>query len=649
MAMARLANITVFKKHGGALSKRLHLNANGTLENDSSECRMAVGTAISAALNSIEDFADYIASFPSDVALALGSLKEELAQDETIAVVTKRRLRAGTSVGAISRSQDFIEYRKGAPGLILLDFDTKGMPPDVKQRLADIGGFRSAVESLVPSLRDAATAMRASTSSGLTRTDTGADLPGSSGVHLYVSVSDVSDSARFLKALHARAWLAGLGWYFVGAAGQLLERSIVDRMVGQPERLVFEGAPVLEPPLAQDQRRCAVTSGGMLDTLSACPELDAGEQARVDQMLTAARHALRPAREKGSREFVTHKTDTLTKRGIAPAAARKVALSWSRGTLLPAVVLEFDDPELVGITVGDVLADPKTYLGETLADPLEGIDYGPCKAMIMQRADGSLFIHSFAHGRGIYELRLDEATVRAAVEKHLADGMNGAAVVAAFVAMLCLADIEPAEACLLVDMVSKRTKIGKKPIKDQLKTARTEAQQKLLNEWRERRLALRTDPRPQRAAPYPDAPWIPEMEAYDAILGAARCAIPPSRHIEDELNCARCAAVPGTHAASSDGKGGPGEGGDEDTPPVWSIRKLNGCEAADLLERHIDFVDPEDGHSVHCPGAFVQHYMQWSASSLPKLVAITQLPLLLGNGDILTLSTNPSTAGTRGD
>jgi hypothetical protein len=40
-------------------------------------------------------------------------------------VVTKRRLRAGTNAGAISRSLDFIEYRKGAPGLILLDFDTQ--------------------------------------------------------------------------------------------------------------------------------------------------------------------------------------------------------------------------------------------------------------------------------------------------------------------------------------------------------------------------------------------------------------------------------------------------------------------------------------------------------------------------------------------
>ena len=62
-----------------------------------------------------------------------------------------------------------------------------------------------------------------------------------------------ADVDRFLRDLHAPAGWPGYGWMMVGAGGQLLERSIVDRMVGAPERLVFEGAPVLEEPLRQDQ------------------------------------------------------------------------------------------------------------------------------------------------------------------------------------------------------------------------------------------------------------------------------------------------------------------------------------------------------------------------------------------------------------
>ena len=64
-------------------------------------------------------------------------------------------------------------------------------------------------------------------------------------------VRDVADSPRFLKALHHRCWLALYGWTMVGAAGQMLERSIIDRTVGGPERLAFEGPPVLVDPLAQ--------------------------------------------------------------------------------------------------------------------------------------------------------------------------------------------------------------------------------------------------------------------------------------------------------------------------------------------------------------------------------------------------------------
>ena len=86
---------------------------------------------------------------------------------------------------------------------------------------------------------------------------------------------------------------------------------------------------------------------------------------------------------------------------------------WRRAAALhcPGV----DDPDLDGTTVADVLADPAAFEGETLADPLEGIEYGRCKAQIMRRADGTPWIHSFAHGHTTYELKLDAAAVRAAM------------------------------------------------------------------------------------------------------------------------------------------------------------------------------------------------------------------------------------------
>ena len=104
-------------------------------------------------------------------------------------------------------------------------------------------------------------------------------------------------------------------------------------------------------------------------------------------------------------------------RASSEAAARQVILRQCEGVLRPDIELKFDDPDLAGCTVGDVLADPERFEGETLADPLEGEEYGPCKARIMRRSDGTPWIHSFAHGRTIYELKHDAGSVRKAMEQ----------------------------------------------------------------------------------------------------------------------------------------------------------------------------------------------------------------------------------------
>jgi len=270
-----------------------------------------------------------------------------------------------------------------------------------------------------------------------------------------------------------------------------------------------------------------------------------------------------------------------------------------------------------------VLADPEAYEGETLADPLEGVSYGRCKAKIMRRDDGTPWIHSFAHGRTIYQLKHDAAAVHA-----ILNATSQHDVISTLIDHILTADLDAVETEKLIAAAAHQTNTGIRAIKNMLKAAR-EAQAEWEEEQRRRqRQAARSDPRPVVNAPAADAPWLPEMRIYDEILCAVTDAIPPSRHADDELNCVRCTVFPGTHAFSSDDK-------DEPPAPQWHIRKLNEHEAADLLEKHIDFVDPEDGRSVQCPTRFVNHYRGWNGGTLPKLVAISTLPLVLGNGEIL--------------
>jgi hypothetical protein len=70
------------------------------------------------------------------------------------------------------------------------------------------------------------------------------------------------------------------------------------------------------------------------------------------------------------------------------------------------------------------------------------------------------------------------------------------------------------------------------------------------------------------------------------------------------------------------------------TPEQWVIKRMSIEECAEMIERHIDFVD-EDGRSVHLLTMFVRHYLKRDDGALPTIVAVSTLPLVLANGDLL--------------
>jgi hypothetical protein len=340
-----------------------------------------------------------------------------------------------------------------------------------------------------------------------------------------------------------------LGWLTVGAGGQLLEGSIVDRMVGGPERLVFEGGPVLVPPLVQDKesRRPIAVDGVALDTVAACPPLSIVERARLDELKARERARLAPEMAKAREAFIEAQAKKLVGRtGMAEEVARQVIVRQCEGVLRPDVVLPFDDPELNGRTVGDVLANPEVYEGETLADPLEGVAYGTCKALIMRRDDGTPWIHSFAHGRTIYELKHDAASMRKAMET-AAKGD----VVATFTRLAAGADLDPVELEELRRSAKKLSGVCLGVIHAALKLAQQRKAEQDAKATRARQNARRQDTRPYIRAPFPDDPWLPVMAMLNEVIGQVVAASPPSRDIDDDSMRVRKLPVPNTHAFSS--------------------------------------------------------------------------------------------------
>ena len=143
-----------------------------------------------------------------------------------------------------------------------------------------------------------------------------------------------------------------------------------------------------------------------------------------------------------------------------------------------------------------MLADPARYEGETLADPLEGVAYGRCKAAIMLRGDGTPWIHSFAHGRTVYHLRYDAAAVRAALRR-----TQDANLLNVLLKLDAQAEINEVELEKLVHYVNKRTGHGIRVITRTVQQARKQRRARRAQERRERRLAERKDPRPQLSCP----------------------------------------------------------------------------------------------------------------------------------------------------
>jgi hypothetical protein len=263
-----MIEVVAFRKTGGPLMKRIALTKDGRLCSDSSACVMGEGEARRKQFSCVADFGAFIGALNSHEAIALGRLNADLAN--VVRVTTKAKLNGLGRESAIARTSAYIAYRKTQPALLLLDFDSKGMPEERRDRLAEIGGFAPTLCTVVPSLSEAGYVIRRSTSAGLYRADIGEPLIGSDGLHLYLLILDGSDTKRALHSLHDRCVLSDLGWFMVGAAGQLLERSIIDRMVYAAERLVFEGPPILAPPLAQVSMPIELSSEVPIEFSSLC-------------------------------------------------------------------------------------------------------------------------------------------------------------------------------------------------------------------------------------------------------------------------------------------------------------------------------------------------------------------------------------------
>ncbi len=623
-AAALSCEITVFTKPDGLMTKIIALDSDGMVHSDGGACALSYGTAERVTVASAGALAALIGRLQPNQAIALGRLRMDLSAK--VPVVTKRNLKE--TPDAIARTGDYINFAPGIPAFAPLDIDLKGMPPEVRTRVDAAGGVWNALCGVLRGLAGTAHVSRASTSSAIWRTDTDPPrpMPGSGGQHFYITVADGADVPRFLDVFADRCWLNGFGWMMIGKAGQMLKRSLVDACVGRPEHLVFEGGPHVVPPLAQDQRaRAPVPADGMLlDSAAACPPLFAEQHAVLRELQAKERQRLQPVAAEARAAFEECRAREIARhqgRSEASPADWRAATRACEGYLSSAFPLPFDDPELVGRTVADVLADPVRFEGETMADPLEGVQHGRCKAMVMLRSDGRPVLHSFAHGTTMYSLYHDAEAVRAALEKTRRDQ-----VVTAFAAFRIAADLAPGEYAEIRERVATLSGAGLRVIDAAVKEARQAHDDRRAKEKREREAALRRDQRPQVPLPSPGAERLPIMQMMDRIMSVG--PTPALRNMYGAPVYITCRSPVGLHLFGAT---------DTPAPEMPLLTAHDTVTLEHEIERFVEFATPTKAGGLR-PAALhdclVESYRKYADSTCPRVGSVVTLPLVLPDGTL---------------
>ncbi len=274
-----------------------------------------------------------------------------------------------------------------------------------------------------------------------------------------------------------------------------------------------------------------------------------------------------------------------------------------------------------------------------MCDPYEGPNYGYDKAKIMisQHEPGRVFIHSFAHGGGTYDLKHDVHSAKAALTAAPSEGIADT---------LCdvvdASDIEPEEVQHLVELVADRAKLGRQVLKRRLKTD----QERRSRTRRQAAAAARRaegllDQRLRRPAPPSDGEVGPVVAEIDRALAEDDTERPPMRRPDGTLVELRVQVPFDLHQLAATGSNDFSNGGQLPAPAEPLLMEMTSVTAEMMVERYFVFerTDKEGNvlYNAQLASAFINAFMQLpgSVSKLPHVKAINTAPMVAENGAII--------------
>jgi hypothetical protein len=391
------------------LAKRFWLSGGGELQTET-VVALADGEISIEHASSISAFAERLDRLETHQAVVYG-----IPAAPNATIVTQKRYRTlgpEERRGVIARTREHIQFAP-APGCAMLDFDAAGAPQGLLDAAASPDQTRELLIQAVPELAAAPMLWRPSSSSYLY--DGPRKVHGLRGQRIYVPVARASDIPSLGELLYERLWLRGYGFFVISASGQLLDRTLLDRMVWQPERLDFAAGPVCVPPLERRVPGARIwnPSEPFFDMRTAAG-LRAEERREIETKRNAAKGTQRDAARERREQWARERGKAIAaKAGVQEDVAAAIAMeAVEHRVLRPAFLLQTEDGETV--SVGELLAAPDAWHERRFHDPLEPEyrDDGRIAWANLRPGTGRPYLYSHAHGGVRYTLSGQRPTIR---------------------------------------------------------------------------------------------------------------------------------------------------------------------------------------------------------------------------------------------
>jgi hypothetical protein len=316
--------------------------------------------------------------------------------------------------GELTRTQDCFDWPNG-PAIFFNDYDH---PLGAKPMTAEELWVK--IIDICPVLATAPAVIIPSASGFIYNTNTDEELKGAGGWHVYILIADGRDIPRAGKILSEMAWLAGYGRFDISKSGALLERSLFDAAVWQPERIDFAAGSCCEPPL--EQRRpdpfMINTTALPFDTRQLLA-ITATED--LERLKTSARAAVADEAKRVRAAWVDSRVNAeMQKTTESAPEKRESKIKQLRATYTRAA----EDGHLQGdftliaedgskVTVGEILDKPEQWHNKRFSDPLDPEYHNDKRiARLNLQSGGKASLYSHAHGGCRYVLERVQQTVQ---------------------------------------------------------------------------------------------------------------------------------------------------------------------------------------------------------------------------------------------